>query len=151
MSIGIPIKLLHEAQGHIVSLETKNGEVYRGQLIESEDNMNVQLSQVTLTHRNGQTSSLESAFVRGSKIRFFVLPDRLKDAPMFNILNAQQQAAKGSGRGYGAQTTVSNDRGARGRGMGFGVGRGRSAAMRARGRGGGRGGPGRGGTPYNAF
>lgn len=29
MSIGIPIKLLHEAEGHVVTLETVTGEVYR--------------------------------------------------------------------------------------------------------------------------
>lgn len=32
MSIGVPIKLLHEAEGHIVTIELKTGEVYRGQL-----------------------------------------------------------------------------------------------------------------------
>jgi small nuclear ribonucleoprotein D3 len=150
MSIGIPIKILHEAEGHVISLETKNGEIYRGQLIEGEDNMNVQLTNVTLTHRNGQVSVLETAFIRGSKVRFFILPDMLKNAPMFKILDSQAQAAKGSGRGYGTQTDVSG-RGGRGRGMGFGVGRGRSAAASARARGRGRGGPGRGGTPYNAY
>ena len=30
MSIGVPIKLLHEAEGHIVTVETTTGEVYRG-------------------------------------------------------------------------------------------------------------------------
>ncbi|CAG8552187.1 14200_t:CDS:2 [Racocetra fulgida] len=34
MSIGVPIKLLHEAQGHIVTLELNNGTVYRGKLSE---------------------------------------------------------------------------------------------------------------------
>ncbi len=32
MSIGVPIKLLHEAEGHVVTIEMKTGEVYRGQL-----------------------------------------------------------------------------------------------------------------------
>lgn len=30
MSIGVPIKVLHEAEGHIVTCETITGEVYRG-------------------------------------------------------------------------------------------------------------------------
>lgn len=43
MSIGVPIKVLHEAEGHIVTVETMLGEVYRGKLLEAEDNMNVQV------------------------------------------------------------------------------------------------------------
>lgn len=45
MSIGVPIKVLHEAEGHIVTCETNTGEVYRGKLIEAEDNMNCQVRQ----------------------------------------------------------------------------------------------------------
>lgn len=44
MSIGVPIKVLHEAEGHIVTCETNTGEVYRGKLIEAEDNMNCQVA-----------------------------------------------------------------------------------------------------------
>jgi small nuclear ribonucleoprotein (snRNP)-like protein len=33
-TIGIPIKLLNEAQGHIVTLEITSGTTYRGKLIE---------------------------------------------------------------------------------------------------------------------
>lgn len=43
MSIGVPIKVLHEAEGHTVTVETMLGEVYRGKLLEAEDNMNVQV------------------------------------------------------------------------------------------------------------
>lgn len=32
--IGIPCKLMHEAEGHIVTIELKSGETYRGKLIE---------------------------------------------------------------------------------------------------------------------
>ena len=41
--IGVPVKVLHEAEGHIVTVETTTGEVYRGKLIEAEDNMNSQV------------------------------------------------------------------------------------------------------------
>ena len=44
MSIGVPIKVLHEAEGHVVTCESATGEVYRGKLIEAEDNMNSQVS-----------------------------------------------------------------------------------------------------------
>lgn len=33
-AIGVPIKILHEAEGHVVTLETTIGEVYRGKLVE---------------------------------------------------------------------------------------------------------------------
>lgn len=32
-TIGVPIKLLHEAQGHIITLELKTGQLYRGKLV----------------------------------------------------------------------------------------------------------------------
>lgn len=33
MSIGVPIKLLHESEGHIVTVETVTGEIFRGKFI----------------------------------------------------------------------------------------------------------------------
>ena len=109
MSIGVPIKILHEAEGHIVTLETMTGEVYRGKLVEAEDNMNCQMSNITVTARDGRVSQLEQVFIRGSKIRFLILPDMLKNAPMF-----KKMTQKGSG-GSGA------------------AGRGKSAILRAQG------------------
>ncbi|CAG8505763.1 5926_t:CDS:2 [Ambispora leptoticha] len=66
MSIGVPIKLLHEAQGHIVTLELNNGTVYRGKLSEAEDNMNVQLREITVTARD-----VARAQARGGRGRGF--------------------------------------------------------------------------------
>lgn len=109
MSIGVPIKILHEAEGHVVTLETMTGEVYRGKLVEAEDNMNCQMSNITVTARDGRVSQLEQVFIRGSKIRFLILPDMLKNAPMF-----KKMTQKGSG-GSGA------------------AGRGKSAILRAQG------------------
>jgi small nuclear ribonucleoprotein D3 len=78
MSIGVPIKILHEAEGHIVTIESATSEVYLGKLIEAEDNMNCQLSNVTVTYRDGRRAQLEFIYIRGSKIRFMILPDQLK-------------------------------------------------------------------------
>lgn len=83
MSLGVPVKVLHEAEGHTVTLETNTGEVYRGKLVEAEDNMNCQMSSITVTYRDGRTGKLENVYIRGSKIRFLILPDMLKNAPMF--------------------------------------------------------------------
>jgi len=128
MSIGVPIKVLHEAEGHIVTLETSTGEVYRGKLIEAEDNMNCQMADITVTFRDGRVAQLDNVFIRGSKIRFFILPDMLKNAPMFKTI--------GSKRGFKPTE-------------GGGSYRGRGGAFRRGGGGGfgGRGGPPRGGGP----
>ncbi|WOL13440.1 Ribonucleoprotein LSM domain [Canna indica] len=124
-SLGIPVKLLHEAAGHIVTVELKSGELYRGSMIECEDNWNCQLENITYTAKDGKVSQLEHVFIRGSKVRFMVIPDMLKNAPMFKRLDAR----------------------IRGKGASLGVGRGRAVAMRARAAAG-RGGPaGRGAVP----
>ena len=44
-ALGVPIKLLHEAESHIVTVEMKNGEAYRGLLEEAEDTMNCKLTE----------------------------------------------------------------------------------------------------------
>lgn len=100
-AIGVPIKVLHEAEGHIITLETMTGEVYRGKLLEAEDNMNCQLTNITMTARDGRVSQLEQIFIRGSKIRFVILPDMLKNAPMFKKMLTQKTGG-GVGRGKSA-------------------------------------------------
>ncbi|KAF3848924.1 hypothetical protein F7725_015421 [Dissostichus mawsoni] len=97
MSIGVPIKVLHEAEGHIVTCETNTGEVYRGKLIEAEDNMNCQMSNITVTYRDGRVAQLEQVYIRGSKIRFLILPDMLKNAPMLKSMKNKNQGS-GAGR-----------------------------------------------------
>eukprot|EP01063_Lacrimia_lanifica_P008071 TRINITY_DN15200_c0_g1_i1.p3 TRINITY_DN15200_c0_g1~~TRINITY_DN15200_c0_g1_i1.p3 ORF type:complete len:103 (+),score=39.55 TRINITY_DN15200_c0_g1_i1:48-356(+) len=96
MSLSIPIRLLHEAEGHTVTVEMLTGEVYRGFLSDCEDNMNVKLSSLTMTKRDGQTITMEQVFLRGSKIRFFILPDMLRHTPMFRSIGES-----GKGRGVG--------------------------------------------------
>lgn len=84
MSAGIPVKLLNEAQGHIISVELTTGDIYRGKLLENEDNMNLSLYDVTITKgKTGSTSYMEQVFVRGSMIRYVMVPEILKNAPMF--------------------------------------------------------------------
>ncbi|XVF74115.1 hypothetical protein PTKIN_Ptkin13bG0034300 [Pterospermum kingtungense] len=116
-SLGIPVKLLHEASGHIVTVELKSGELYRGSMIECEDNWNCQLENITYTAKDGKVSQLEHVFIRGSKVRFMVIPDMLKNAPMFKRLDAKIKGKSSS----------------------LGVGRGRAVAIRAKAQAAGRG------------
>jgi small nuclear ribonucleoprotein D3 len=59
MSIGVTIKLLHEAVGHVVTIELKNGELYRGYLLDAEDSMNCRMETVTITSPDGRVSIVE--------------------------------------------------------------------------------------------
>jgi len=81
--------------------------------------MNCQMANVNVTYRDGRNATLELVFIRGSKIRFLILPDMLKNAPMF-----KRVGQKGAGIGAGA--------------------RGKAAMMRGQSRGRSRGGPGAG-------
>uniref|UniRef100_A0A453JD63 Small nuclear ribonucleoprotein Sm D3 n=1 Tax=Aegilops tauschii subsp. strangulata TaxID=200361 RepID=A0A453JD63_AEGTS len=96
-SLGIPVKLLHEAAGHVVTVELKTGEVYRGSMIECEDNWNCQIENITFTAKDGKVSQLEHVFIRGSRVRFMIIPDMLKNAPMFKRLEAR---IRGQGVGH---------------------------------------------------
>mmetsp|Transcript_10025 Transcript_10025/g.37424 ORF Transcript_10025/g.37424 Transcript_10025/m.37424 type:complete len:144 (-) Transcript_10025:162-593(-) len=121
------IKLLHEAEGHVVTIETKSNETYRGYLIDASDTMNCQLMEVTLTTPAGGTQKMKQVFLRGSKIRFMILPEILRNAPMLQQGVATgtgavpPQSVRGGGRGFGSRTDVEEDaggQGARGRGGG---------------------------------
>ncbi|KAH7827889.1 small nuclear ribonucleoprotein D3 [Monocercomonoides exilis] len=109
MSIGIPIKLLHEAEGHIVTIELKTHETYKGKLIEAEDNFNCRLENVFLIQRDGSANRLENVYVRGSQIRFFIMPSMLQNAPMFKNLDPSRKKTKGIGMGVG-RTQASQER-----------------------------------------
>jgi len=47
----------------------------------AEDNMNVQLKDITVTARDGRVSHLDQVYIRGSHVRFFIVPDMLKYVP----------------------------------------------------------------------
>ncbi|KAJ0511608.1 putative like-Sm (LSM) domain containing protein, LSm4/SmD1/SmD3 [Helianthus annuus] len=60
--------------------------------------------------KDGKVAQLEHVFIRGSKVRFMIIPDMLKNAPMFKCLEAR----------------------IKGKGSSLGVGRGRAVPMQAR-------------------
>uniref|UniRef100_A0A670XPG6 Small nuclear ribonucleoprotein Sm D3 n=1 Tax=Pseudonaja textilis TaxID=8673 RepID=A0A670XPG6_PSETE len=99
MSIGVLIKVLHEANGHIITCETNTGEVYYGKLIEAEDNMNCQMSNITVTYCDGCMAQLEQVYICGSKIHFLILPDMLKNTPMLKSMKNKNQAGRQAWQG----------------------------------------------------
>lgn len=64
MSIGVPIKLLHEAENHVVTVELKTGELFRGYLMEAEDTMNIRLDDVNITSRDGKLYNLDQVIIK---------------------------------------------------------------------------------------
>ena len=106
--------MLHEAQGHIITIELKSGSIYRGKLLDAEDSMNIQLKDITHTAKDGKVTHLDQVYVRGSQIRFIVVPDMLKNAPMFKRI-ATGLKGRGIGLGRGKATVA---RAQRGRGSG---------------------------------
>jgi len=59
---------------------------------------------VTHTAKNGKVSKLEHVYLRGSHIRLVVLPEILKNAPVFKKVQALKRAAKPAGKGRGGGT-----------------------------------------------
>ena len=102
MSAGIPIKLLHEAEGNNVAVELKNGEVYHGHLRMSEDNMNCHMTSVTMMARDGRKRDMEHVYIRGSQVRFIVLPKVLRDAPIFQRVQEMKEKKEKAPRHTGA-------------------------------------------------
>ena len=60
-------------------------------ILNSEDNMNCQVSSVTMTQKDGRVARLQNVYLRGSQIRFVVLPDILKNAPIFKRVQQIKQ------------------------------------------------------------
>ncbi|KAJ1454714.1 hypothetical protein M885DRAFT_521299 [Pelagophyceae sp. CCMP2097] len=87
-TVGVPIKLLHESEGHMVTIELRNGEIYRGQLDGTEESMNCLITDVVMTAKDGRVTKMENVYVRGSQIKFMILPDLLKHSPVFEKVKA---------------------------------------------------------------
>lgn len=92
--MGVPIKLLYEGVGQTVIVQLKNGEEYRGTLLEAEDTMNCQLKEVILTGRDGRISKLEQVYLRGGQIKLVVLPESLKKSTIFKKVQQVSKAKK---------------------------------------------------------
>ncbi|WVF71956.1 hypothetical protein IAT40_006766 [Kwoniella sp. CBS 6097] len=103
-NLGVPVKLLHESLGHVVTVELKTGEMYRGKLMEAEDSLNIALREITVTARDGRVSQLEQVYIRGSMIRFVIVPDLLANAPMFKRVGPNAMRGRGIGAARGRAT-----------------------------------------------
>jgi len=77
--------------------------------------MNMTLSDVIRTGRNGQVTKCPTVYLRGSGVRFIALPDLLRNAPAFKKvanMKAKMEAERGGGGG-GAKSAGGSGGGAK--------------------------------------
>ena len=113
--------------------------------------MNIQLKDITVTARDGRVSHLEQVYIRGSHVRFFIVPDMLRYAKTLNPTpeNSPSHEGDSSANNEKKRASVTNlsarvsrnapmfkSRNARGRGVGLARGRATVSRARASGRGG---------------
>lgn len=94
--------LFHEGEGLTLTIETKDGILYRGTAETTEDNMNVSMRDAQVVDADGNVKQMDRVFIRGNQIIFVVFPDILSKSPMFDRLRAQSKGevvALGLGRG----------------------------------------------------
>jgi hypothetical protein len=53
--------------------------------------MNVQLKDITVTARDGRVSHLDQVYIRGSHVRFFIVPDMLRSVLPASIHNTDSR------------------------------------------------------------
>ncbi|KAF2868949.1 hypothetical protein BDV95DRAFT_609210 [Massariosphaeria phaeospora] len=135
------VRFLMKCQNETVTVELKNGTIVHGTIASVSPKMNVALRAVKYTVRNRDTVTLDSMTVRGSTVRYILLPESL---PLDSLLiddapKPKNKARKESDRGgRGGPGGPGGPRGGGGRGRGGGGG-GRGGGGRGGGRGRGRG------------
>lgn len=74
--IGMPTLLLYEAEGCTALVQTRDGSIYRGIIMEVQDNWNLNMKKVTMkTKYSNDPTPFEMLFIRGAQISFIVLPE----------------------------------------------------------------------------
>ncbi|KAF3049998.1 Sm snRNP core protein Smd1 [Didymella pomorum] len=122
------VRFLMKCQNETVTVELKNGTIVNGTITSVSPLMNVALRAVKYTPKNRDTVTLDTMTVRGSTVRYIILPDSLPldtllidDAP--KPKNKARKEAERGGRG-GDRGRGGRGRGGRGGGRGRGRGRG---------------------------
>ncbi|ELR10343.1 hypothetical protein GMDG_04725 [Pseudogymnoascus destructans 20631-21] len=125
------VRFLMKCANETVTIELKNGTIIHGTITSVSPQMNTALRTVKMTARGRDPVALDTINLRGSTIRYYILPDSL---PLDTLLIDDAPKPKNK-----ARKEVADKAGARG-------GRGGPRGGRGGGRGGGfRGGGGRGG------
>ncbi|KAL8975032.1 MAG: hypothetical protein Q9197_000728 [Variospora fuerteventurae] len=121
---------LMKCANETVTIELKNGTILHGTITSVSPQMNTALRAVKMTQKGRDPISLDTINIRGSTIRYYILPDSL---PLDTLLIDDAPKPKNKARKEQSDRGPRGGRGGRGRGRGGGGFRG------GRGRGGGRG------------
>ncbi|KAJ5136546.1 small nuclear ribonucleoprotein Sm D1 [Penicillium atrosanguineum] len=120
------VRFLMKCANETVTIELKNGTILHGTITSVSPQMNTSLRTVKMTPKGRDPISLDTINIRGSTIRYYILPDSLPldtllvdDAPKPKN-KARKEADRGRGRGgpRGGRGR-GGPRGGRGRGRGF--------------------------------
>ncbi|KAL9030398.1 MAG: hypothetical protein Q9196_001478 [Gyalolechia fulgens] len=118
------VRFLMKCANETVTIELKNGTILHGTITSVSPQMNTALRAVKMTQKGRDPISLDTINIRGSTIRYYILPDSLPldtllidDAPKPKNKARKEQADRGGRGGRGGR--------GRGRGGGFRGGRGR--------------------------
>ncbi|KAF9731500.1 mRNA splicing protein smd1 [Paraphaeosphaeria minitans] len=124
------VRFLMKCQNETVTVELKNGTIVNGTIASVSPLMNVALRTVKYTPRGRDTVTLDTMTVRGSTVRYIILPDSLPldtllidDAPKPKN-KARKETDRGGRGGVGGGRGGPRGRGGRGGGRGRGRGRG---------------------------
>jgi small nuclear ribonucleoprotein D1 len=115
------VRFLMKCTGEGVTVELKNGTVIQGTITGVDMSMNTHLKAVKMSIKNKDAQHLDSLSIRGSTIRYFILPDSL---PLDTLLIDDLPKKKSSGAGRGGSSAARGSAGRGGRGGSRG-GRGR--------------------------
>lgn len=119
------VRFLMKCTNETVTIELKNGTILSGTIASVSPQMNTALRTVKMTPKGREPISLDTINIRGSTIRYYILPENLQ---LDNLLVDDQPKPKNKAR-------KEADRGGRGGRGGGGGGRGRGGRGRGRGRG----------------
>lgn len=75
-------------------------------IVAAEDSLNVSMKDITVTARDGKQTKLETIYIRGSMIRFIIVPDMLQQAPMFKRIGPNAMKGRGIGSARGRATIM---------------------------------------------
>ncbi|KAH7170765.1 small nuclear ribonucleoprotein Sm D1 [Dactylonectria macrodidyma] len=116
------VRFLMKCANETVTIELKNGTIVHGTIASVSPQMNTALKTVKMTAKGQEPISLDTMNIRGSTIRYFILPDSL---PLDTLLIDDQPKPKNKARKEAADRGGRGGRGGRGRGGPRGRGRGR--------------------------
>lgn len=98
----LPLSLLKTANNHGVLVELKNGETYNGHMVNCDNWMNIHLTEVICTSKDGDRFwRLPEAYLRGNTIKYIRVPDEVIDKVQDEQLRRDEKRPMTRGRGRG--------------------------------------------------